>query len=64
MDRRMALDRFGGADSAEFVLADAAAWVFEAADLKPSTRSTYGFAIRHFTSWAADRPLNRSILVE
>lgn len=37
--------------------------VFQAADLKPSTRKTYGYAAKHFTTWATGRPLEKTILV-
>jgi len=56
--------QFGRPDSKEFELGAAVQWVFEAADVKPSTRRTYAYAIRDFTGWAAGRPLNRAILVE
>lgn len=44
-------------------ISEMVARVFEVTDLKPSTRKTYQYAIKHFTAWASDRPLDRTILV-
>lgn len=44
-------------------LSEMVARVFEVTDLKPSTRKTYQYAIKHFITWAADRALDRTILV-
>lgn len=44
-------------------ISEMVARVFEVTDLKPSTRKTYSYAIKHFVAWAADRPLDRTILV-
>jgi len=37
--------------------------VFERSDLRPSTRKTYEYAVKHFAAWAKDRPLDQTVLV-
>lgn len=44
-------------------IAEALSQVFALTDLKPSTRKTYEYATKHFTSWAQDRPLDPTILI-